>query len=150
MLKIRQGIPQDADTLTDLAFRSKAYWGYDKTFMENCRAELTYSADDFPVKYFGVLEDPMILGFYALEIHTKEKIEICALFVEPKYIDKGYGKALMNHAKIQAKVFGAKELFVQSDPNAETFYLAMGGIKDGEKESQSIPGRMLPLLRFRL
>ena len=150
MIKIRQGKAIDAPALSELAFRSKAHWGYDKNFMDACRDELTYSASDFPAIYFGILEDPMILGFYALDIHTKEKIEMTALFVEPAYIGKGYGKALMNHAKIQAKVFGAKELFVQSDPNAEAFYVAMGGTNDGKKESQSIPGRLLPILKFSL
>jgi N-acetylglutamate synthase-like GNAT family acetyltransferase len=150
MLKIRQGKPEDAAALTDLAFRSKAHWGYDQKFMEACREELTYRPSDFPLLYFGVLEDPMILGFYALDIHTKDKVEMTALFVEPKYIDKGYGKALMNHAKIQAKVFGAKEIVVQSDPYAEAFYLAMGAVKIGEKESESIAERMLPLLKFKL
>ena len=150
MLKIRQGIPQDAPTLSDLAFRSKAHWGYDKKFMEDCREELTYRASNFPAIYFGVLEDPMILGFYALDIHTNKQFELTALFVEPDYISHGYGKALLNHAKIQAKVFGAKEMIVQSDPFAEKFYQSMGGINIGERESDSIPGRILPLLKFEL
>ena len=150
MIKIRQGTPADATALSDLAYRAKAHWGYDNDFMEACRNELTYSESDFPLFYFGVLEDPMILGFYALDIQTKDKIEMTALFVEPKYIGQHYGKALMNHAKIQAKVFGAKELFVQADPNAEAFYLAMGGQRNGQKESESIPGRMLPLIRYTL
>ena len=150
MLKIRQGSPADAPTLTDIAMRSKSHWGYDNAFMEACQGELTFDESNFPATYFGIVEDPMILGFYALDIHTKDKIEMTALFVEPQYIGRGYGKALMNHAKIQAKVFGAKELFVQADPNAEAFYQAMGGINDGKKESGSIAGRYLPILRFNL
>jgi len=150
MIRIRQGLPADASKLSEIAFRSKAHWGYDDNFMESCRGELTYDGSDFPATYFGILEDPITLGFYALDIHTKDKIEMTALFIEPEYIGKGYGKALMNHAKIQAKVFGAKELFVQADPNAEGFYLAMGGVNDGNKESASIPGRYLPVLKFKL
>lgn len=150
MIKIRQGTPADTPTLTDIAFRAKAHWGYDDKFMEACREELTYGEDDFPATYFGVCEDPIILGFYALQIETKDSVELNALFVEPDYIGKGYGKALMNHAKIQAKVFGATEIIVQSDPFAEDFYLAMGGTRIGEKESDSIPERFLPLLRFEL
>jgi len=150
MLKIRQGNPDDALALSDLAFRSKARWGYDPQFMESCREQLTYHPSIFPATYFGILEDPMILGFYALDIHTSDQFELTALFVEPDYIGHGYGKTLMNHAKIQAKVFGANEIVVQSDPNAEAFYLAMGWKNIGEKESPCIPGRKLPLLKLDL
>ena len=41
---LRRANPEDAAALTALAFRSKASNGYDRAFMEACRAELTYSA----------------------------------------------------------------------------------------------------------
>lgn len=150
MLKIRQGTAEDAPTLSEIAFRSKAHWGYDKQFMEDCRHELTFTEADFPVKYFGIAEDPITLGFYGLEIQTNCTVELIALFVEPQYIGNGYGKALLNHAKIQAKIFGADTMLVQSDPNAVPFYTANGGIEDGEIPSQSIPGRKLPRILFNL
>lgn len=150
MLKIRQGVANDTATLSNIAFRSKAYWGYDADFMEACRGELTYDANHLPATYFGVLEDPMVIGFYALDIKTKDTMELSALFVEPEFIGRGYGKALMNHAKIQAKVFGASAIEVQADPNALAFYQAMGGIENGKRESSSIAGRLLPVLLFEL
>jgi hypothetical protein len=38
----------------------------------------------------------------------------------------------------------------QSDPQAEGFYLALGAQREGASESTVMPGRMLPLMRFRL
>ena len=39
------GTAQDAAALSELALRSKGYWGYDATFLEACRDELTLTAD---------------------------------------------------------------------------------------------------------
>lgn len=36
-------------------------------------------------------------------------------------------------------------MIIQDDPNAEAFYLAAGGVRTGDRESDSIPGRFLPL-----
>jgi hypothetical protein len=45
---------------------------------------------------------------------------------------------------------GAKQLIVQSDPYAEHFYVAAGGVVTGTRESASIPGRYLPTLAIEL
>ena len=39
---------------------------------------------------------------------------------------------------------------IQGDPNAEGFYLRCGAVRIGERESASIPRRMLPLFEIRL
>jgi len=150
MLRIRQARPEEAELLSDLAYRSKAAWGYDEQFMQACRGELTYRADDFPLYYFAVAEDPQVVGFYALNIVTDKHIELHALFVEPGYMRQGYGTALLNHAKIQASVLGAKTLSVQTDPNAEAFYTALGAKHTGTQPSDSIPGRELATFEFAL
>ncbi len=41
-------------------------------------------------------------------------------------------------------------LSIQSDPHAEGFYLRLGARRTGEAPSQSIPGRLLPMLEFDL
>lgn len=150
MLRIRQGRAEDAPLLSDIAFQSKAYWGYSSDQMEAFRPALTYKESDFPLYFFGVAEDPMVIGFYALDFITNETTELAALFVKPDYIKHGYGRALFNHAKIQAKVLGASELVIESDPNSEKFYCAMGAAKVGARESESITGRFLPLLKLAL
>jgi len=43
---IRDAVPDEAVLLSDLAMRSKAYWGYSIEFMEACRQELTVLPSD--------------------------------------------------------------------------------------------------------
>jgi hypothetical protein len=51
-ITIRQAIFGEGQLLSDLAFRSKAYWGYSSEFMEACQAELTVSeSDSIPGRY---------------------------------------------------------------------------------------------------
>lgn len=139
--------------LSELAMRSKAYWGYPPAFMDACRAELTYSAAEIedPLRVFAVAErsgEP--IGFYALGKISMAEIELEALFVEPDHIGTGAGAALVRHAMAEAARRGAGTLVIQGDPNAASFYEAIGGVRIGVRESTSIPGRMLPLYSVRL
>jgi len=38
-LVLRPAVRAEADALSQLGLRSKAYWGYDEAFIEACRAE---------------------------------------------------------------------------------------------------------------
>ena len=140
---------QCADELTDIALRSKAYWGYSEAFMHDCEDELRVTTTklqatkyDFAVARLGT----NIVGFYTLENVTEDTLELEALFVDPDYIGKGAGKALFEHAMQRAESLKAKRVEIQSDPNAEAFYLAMGAKRVGLKPSDSIANRSLPLL----
>ena len=151
--KIRRASGSDAEPLSTLAFRSKAYWGYSIEFMAACKDELTYSADQIESSRFRfyVCElDGETVGFYALELENEFIAEIEAIFVRPKNIGTGIGRELMAHCKITAKSLGMQALVIQGDPNAEEFYLSAGGVRAGYRESASIPGRQLPLFRINL
>ncbi|MCW8193551.1 GNAT family N-acetyltransferase [Proteobacteria bacterium 005FR1] len=126
MLRIRQGRPEDAFALSELAFRSKASWGYSSAFMEACREELTYHETDFPSYYFALAEDPLLVGFYCLGFLTDTETQLHSLFVDPDYMGQGYGRALLNHARIQARVFGSRSILIVSDPHAVDFYKSQG------------------------
>ncbi len=91
-----------------------------------------------------------IVGFYALELLGSKEAELEALFVEPAMIGQGIGQKLIDHAKELAAGLGIRRVIIQGDPNAESFYLAAGGLADGERESCSIPGRFLPIFRIDL
>src|SRR5262245_20710052 len=45
-ITFRRATAVDSDMLSDLALRSKAYWGYEPRFLAACRAELTVHAGD--------------------------------------------------------------------------------------------------------
>src|SRR4051812_27147684 len=122
--------------------RSKAHWGYDDAFMAACRDELTIRAEHIPrVDVADV--DGDIVGMVRLESGCIED-----LFVEPAAIGTGVGRALFRHVVRRAAAEGMARLSIDADPNAEGFYASMGAVRVGEAPSQSIPGRMLPLLEL--
>jgi N-acetylglutamate synthase-like GNAT family acetyltransferase len=110
-----------------------------------CQEELQVTEEKINKLHYWIAENQnKIVGFYALDPISNSDYELEALFVDPTYIGKGFGKALIIHAKIFAASLGAERLIIQGDPNAEKFYLAAGGELTGELESGSIPGRVLP------
>ncbi|MEM7588496.1 MAG: GNAT family N-acetyltransferase [Acidobacteriota bacterium] len=148
---IRAAAETEAAQLSSLAMRSKAYWGYSDEFMEACRDELTLTAEDLRSKPTWVAEaDSEVVGFYALAPLSADEAELGFLFVEPAAIGHGYGRALIEHAKAQAREMGYRTLVIPGDPNAERFYLAAGGVVVGTTPSGSIPGRELPLFHIEL
>jgi ribosomal protein S18 acetylase RimI-like enzyme len=122
--------------------------------MEACRAELAYSEADLtsPAFHFQVAVSPEggLAGFYAIEKLNDDDFELESLCVLPEYIGTGVGRALMSDAIARATQLGGLRLVIQSDPNAEAFYRSAGGEVVGERESSSIPGRMLPVVEIAL
>ena len=160
---IRAARPEEADELGELAFRSKAHWGYDAAFMESCRDELKIPADQVTAKrtYVAVSRGPeagpgvagelgrRILGFGTIEGEPPAG-ELGMLFVDPPAIGRGVGSALFAHLSAVAGEAGFHRLTIASDPYAEPFYLAKGAVRIGGVPSGSIPGRTLPLLALAL
>ena len=148
---MRRARPAEAGVLSALALRSKAHWGYDADFLAACRDDLTLSAEDIATSPVYLIDgEASPLGFYRLLLREDGVAELDALFVEPAAMGQGVGKRLWRHAVATAAKLGCSEMVWQSDPQAEGFYLALGAQRAGESESTVMPGRMLPLMRFRL
>ncbi len=148
---IRSAQTSEAAHLSRLAMRSKAYWGYSAEFMEACRDELTLTSAYVQVTPTYVAEfDGAVVGFYTLARMSATEVVLGYLFVEPTAIGKGHGRALIEHAKSEARSLGYDTMVIPGDPNAERFYLAAGGRVVGTTPSESIPGRELPLLHIDL
>lgn len=153
LLLIREANPREAKFISRLAIRSKAYWGYSSAFMQACTSELTMTSSDIENHknhYEVAIINNEIMGFYSLENLTGVEIELSALFVDPTHIGTGIGRQLMESVKNYAISIGAQKINIQGDPHAEKFYLAAGGKLTGTKESESIPGRYLPLFQIKL
>ncbi|MCL6452703.1 MAG: GNAT family N-acetyltransferase [Alicyclobacillus sp.] len=145
---IRRARADEGPVLTDLALRSKAVWGYDASFLDACRAELTLTPDDIRSSEVFVMEpDDEIQGFYAFSGETPVA-RLNFLYVHPDCVRRGVGSLLWEHAVANARRLGFRGFSIDSDPHAESFYLKMGAQRVGEVPSGSIPGRMLPLLRY--
>ena len=154
---IRAALLSEIAVLSELAFRSKAHWGYDARFMEACRAELTIAPDAVRAELVFVLDAPATepgltgpIGVYTLEPMSDTIVELGHLFVEPALIGGGYGTLLLDHARRTARDRGFRTLVIQGDPNAAPFYSARGGRLVGTRPSTSIPGRELPIFELTL
>lgn len=147
---IRPAKTSEAAALSDLALRSKAWWGYPPGFLEACREELTITSDDLARRPAYVLEeDGRTIGFYSLGPLEPGRVELSHLFVEPDAIGRGHGRRLLAHATAEACRRGWRVLVIQGDPHAIGFYEACGAVRIGSSASASIPGRSLPLFELR-
>lgn len=145
-ISIRPARLDEASVLTDLALRSKAYWGYDAQFLESCREELTLREGELSVRRATVAEqDGGIVGFTTLEGDPPQGV-LGMMFVDPGVIGKGVGRLLFQHAVATARNLGFTQFTIDADPNAEPFYEAMGAVPVGVIPSGSIPGRTLTQL----
>lgn len=142
-VSIRPARPGDASSLSDLALRSKAHWGYDAEFLESCRAELTLKDAELAERRTAVAErDGSVVGFTTLEGMPPRGV-LGMMFVDPRAIGQGVGRLLFQHAVETAGALGFTRFTIDADPNAEPFYEAMGGVSVSRVPSGSIPGRTL-------
>ncbi len=149
-MKVRPARSSEAPELTELALRSKAYWGYGETFLAACRAELTLGPADIGPRRTAVAEeDGRVLGFTTLEGAPPAGV-LGMMFAEPDAVGRGVGRLLFGHVVSEARRLGFARFTIDADPNAEPFYRAMGAVRIGATPSGSIPGRELPLLEFTL
>ena len=143
VLKIREWTIGDTFSLSDIAFRAKASWGYDAKFMELCRAELTYNAGQLSKLIVKVGErDGAIVGFSAGDPRSGE---IEAMFVAPEEMGTGTGAKLMASVEKALRAVGITQFTVLSDPNAAGFYEWLGYRQCVMRWSRST-SRYLPLL----
>lgn len=148
MFTIRPARVDDAGSVSAIALRSKGHWGYSAEFLEACRAELTYSeADCLSGDLYVAESDSVVAGFFLLRGAAPDG-ELDALFVDPPWIGQGLGGVLIAHALDLARSRGIVRVSVDSDPEAESFYLHHGARRVGEVASGSILGRVLPQLVF--
>jgi GNAT superfamily N-acetyltransferase len=149
-VELRPARPDEAEQLSDLALRSKAYWGYSDEFIEACRAELTYRPEQIESSRIVVaVAAEGVVGFYALAGDPPVG-ELDGMFVDPDHIGNGAGGALFEHLLDAARQAGFTALQIGADPNAVGFYERHGAVRIGEEPSASIPGRMLPVLELDL
>ncbi|WP_299049836.1 GNAT family N-acetyltransferase [uncultured Polaribacter sp.] len=138
---------KDANKLTEIALKSKVYWGYSNHLIESWQEDLTITSVMISESYiFKFLVDDTIVGFYFLNPLIEKSIELEMLFVLPAFIGKGIGKQLLIHAFQKARTLKASTMTLLADPNAVPFYNSQGFYTIDNKES-SIIGRFLPVMQ---
>ncbi|WP_371223774.1 GNAT family N-acetyltransferase [Roseovarius sp. 2305UL8-3] len=149
-VNLRPALPNEAPALTALSLRSKAYWGYDAAFMRACVDELTlYPSDLAPETFVVATRDETVVGLAQIA-PLDHDADLLALFVEPDHMGHGVGRVLFEWSVEAARAIGAIRLMIEADPGAEPFYARMGAVTVGTAPSGSIPGRVLPLMEYRL
>jgi len=151
-VRIRSAKLDEIESLSLLALRSKASWGYDAGFMARCRSELVVNEDQVANKLTYVAVDETsneVLGFYLLREPGERDAELDMLFVAPQHIGEGVGRALLLDAQGEARRRGWEVLLIESDPFASSFYERHGAILVGTSKSPAT-GRDLSLYELRL
>jgi GNAT superfamily N-acetyltransferase len=148
MITIRPTSIPELPLLKPLAVSSKTYWGYGQPFLDNWAARLVEpTPEDCELGYVRVAENTehsprRIIGYYVLG-----ECALYHLFVEPDYIGKGVGGALLRDAMEQGRGLGMPDLEITSDPHVAAFYKHFGAIQTATRPSG---GLELPILSLPL
>lgn len=146
-MHITQAKPDDAATLTAIAFAAKRHWGYPERWIQSWHDLLTVPAEFIAShEVYRASMREQIVGFYALA-QKSDKLNLVHLWVLPRVMERGVGRSLFLHALERAKELGYAELQIESDPNAEGFYQRMGAHRVGSTVSElEEQRRELPIL----
>ena len=139
--------------MSDLCVRSKAVWGYEDSFMALAHGVLQVGVRQIAAGdvWVATTDDGSLAGVAALAPGEQpDTLDLDKLFVEPRHIRAGFGRALLDHATREAKRRGATRLTILADPYAAPFYERNGARRIGEAPSDAIPGRLVPLYEIAL
>ncbi|MEO8104529.1 MAG: GNAT family N-acetyltransferase [Betaproteobacteria bacterium] len=147
-MQIRGARDNEAAELSELVIASKRHRGYVAAQMEAWRADLTITAEMLTANpaFVAELED-RVAGFYAM-VSAHGEWELVHCWVLPEFMNRGVGRAMLAHARDLAATAGAAFIAIDSDPNAEPFYLACGATRTGVKAAPIAgqPDRVRPQL----
>ena len=138
-MRVRNADRSEVQELNAIAMQAKAHWGYTTAQLELWRETLCTAPQtigEWPT--FVVEEQGKTLGFAQINPELRPW-ELVSLFVLPAYMGRGAGRALLRQVLLTAKQAGQMTMQIDSDPNAEAFYLACGAVRVGTEPSP-IPG----------
>jgi GNAT superfamily N-acetyltransferase len=146
-MRIVRSRPGDAAALTRIALAAKRHWRYRETWIRRWNAVLTLSPAYIRRNpTYSAIDGDGIVGFCALRLRGAAAV-VDHLWVAPGSMGRGIGRQLFRRCEREARKAGVALLRVESDPNAEGFYRAMGASVVGRSPAP-VDGveRFLPLL----
>lgn len=147
---IRAAVPEEADELTRIALRSKAHWGYSSTLIDLWADDLRVTPDACDGISVWVIEVDGEVGGFGEIVIEGASAALDDLWIAPGHIGTGLGKLLFDHLAKMARSRGATTMRIEAEPNAVGFYQHMGAAITGEQPSAIVPGRILPIMEFKL
>ena len=149
-MKIEKATKQDSKKLTELTIRSKSHWNYSKEQIENWRDDLTISDTYILEKeVYKLTNGNELIGFYSYFNLNNLEVKLDNLFIDPKFIGKGFGKMLMSDFIKRIQKTKSNRVILEADPNAEKFYGKIGFEVIGKLDT-SIKNRFLPIMEIKL
>jgi GNAT superfamily N-acetyltransferase len=147
-MRIRAATSADVEVLSRIALAAKASWGYAPSQLVAWRAELVVTAESLTQWFTFALEEEGQVVAFAQVSPESSPWEFQALWVLPQYMHRGFGRALVQHAAAHAAARGQAVLAIDSDPNAEPFYLRCGARVVGQVPApiEGSPNRVRPQL----
>jgi GNAT superfamily N-acetyltransferase len=132
--------------------RAKASNGYDAETMAIFAPVLVVTPERIARDWVLVAtRDDALLGFAGLDPVDADGIAwLEDLFVDPDAQGQGIGTRLWGAVLDHAYALGASELRFDADPHAVAFYERLGATVIGATPSTLIPGRTMPLMRYRI
>ena len=151
-LKIRKAQLEDLPELNRVLRASKGHWGYSQAYLDEFMEKLGVTENCIAnYQIFCVNVDDQFVGFYGFRKNEDDKDELDFFFLDPRYIGKGIGLLMWDSCLDTAKTLGIKDFVLNSEPNAETFYLKLGCKKIGYKKSVvSWETRSIPIMSYSL
>jgi GNAT superfamily N-acetyltransferase len=150
-MNIRPALSKEASLLTDIALAAKRHWNYPERWIELWTPLLTITPQFISAaEVWAAVLDEEIAGFYAL-ISSGERAALEHFWILPRFMGRGVGRGLFEHALMRCREMGCQILEIESDPNAQGFYEKMGArktrVRIGEVDGQS---RVLPVLEIKM
>src|SRR5215467_11650938 len=114
--QIRRAIPDESEALTALAHAAKRHWNYPEAWIAQWRDDLTITREFIANhEVFVAMIDGEIAGCSALVLKSA-LAELEHMWIDPKQMGKGIGRALFEHIEGRAKEAGAFTLELSADP----------------------------------
>ncbi len=150
-IQVRRAKLHETQMLTDIALRAKRSNGYDDSFMDACKDELTVTTSHMKEGEYWVAELDYVCGFICLVEGLEPRVgEVHALFIDPDWQRCGVGKSLWLKIIQQAESKGMVKIQLDADPAAVPFYESIGCKIIANVPSGSIPGRLIPRMEAHL
>ncbi len=149
-MHVRCALRSEVEQLNVIAMQAKAHWGYEAAQLEEWRQSLLTtpeSVENWPT--FVAEFKGQVVGFAQVN-PERTPWELVSLWVGPTHMGKGSGRALLRQVLQAARAAGQTTVLIDSDPNAESFYLACGAVRIGEVPAPSggHPARVRPQLHL--
>jgi ribosomal protein S18 acetylase RimI-like enzyme len=149
-MEIEKASINDNEILTEITKKSKTYWGYSEEQILKWNDNLTISKEYIENNSaYKLVNNGKIIGYYSYIVKEEKNVILDNLFILPEYIGKGFGKYLMSDFLNRMKKEKFEKITLDSEPNAENFYLKIGFKKIGEFET-SIKNRFMPIMEMSL